>query len=508
MRRVTFQGITAVDHLEMEEAFFTLPINPNNFPAKLWCLVNNPKNRSIHWDHTGQGIIINQQLFETELLSPVKSIGEPIFKTTNFTSFIRQLNLYGFRKVELSPGSADKLGDGDLIITEGVQQQQHRFQNPNFKRDHPELLVNLKRLTTSNKAKLEAGLEVNCRPPSRIQRLLSNAHEEDKSKIAKHGSVFVGQVRRGFHNGNSPPYQYHPNRPHSLKGYDRTPIPQRAWVVGHGDSASPTTFFTDKGIPVSVIQRFPNDTACSAQSSPTTKHVQQGSQGLLAPGQKYNNFIPHHAQFGPGFYTTAVCQCCSSGSVNPNMTACVHQPTSSFSQYNYYQPNYSMGFLHPGSQDWQNSGNEDVKKNDVNLETVFQIVDELQVSPKPSMVKVESPEESEVTSASEQELSTTVSLSTIGTAGSTPETVSQNEQERRSPSQESGQSAPLDFSQRVLKNVENLSRCLGKTLEACPSEPSCKLEEVSTSPSKTKDRNTRQQKPLDLLVEVACKQQS
>ncbi|XP_035290718.1 heat shock factor protein 5 isoform X2 [Anguilla anguilla] len=507
MRRVTFQGITAVDHLEMEEAFFTLPINPNNFPAKLWCLVNNPKNRSIHWDHTGQGIIINQQLFETELLSPVKSIGEPIFKTTNFTSFIRQLNLYGFRKVELSPGSADKLGDGDLIITEGVQQQQHRFQNPNFKRDHPELLVNLKRLTTSNKAKLEAGLEVNCRPPSRIQRLLSNAHEEDKSKIAKHGSVFVGQVRRGFHNGNSPPYQYHPNRPHSLKGYDRTPIPQRAWVVGHGDSASPTTFFTDKGIPVSVIQRFPNDTACSAQSSPTTKHVQQGSQGLLAPGQKYNNFIPHHAQFGPGFYTT-VCQCCSSGSVNPNMTACVHQPTSSFSQYNYYQPNYSMGFLHPGSQDWQNSGNEDVKKNDVNLETVFQIVDELQVSPKPSMVKVESPEESEVTSASEQELSTTVSLSTIGTAGSTPETVSQNEQERRSPSQESGQSAPLDFSQRVLKNVENLSRCLGKTLEACPSEPSCKLEEVSTSPSKTKDRNTRQQKPLDLLVEVACKQQS
>ena len=173
----------AVDYLDMEEAL-TLPINPNNFPGKLWCLVNNPKNRSIHWDHTGQGIVIKQQLFETELLSPVKSAGEPIFKTTHFTSFIRQLNLYGFKKVELRP---DTLGDGDRINTEGVQQQQHRFQNPNFKRDHPELLVNLKRLTTDNKAKIEAGLEVSCRPPSRIQRLLSSAHEENKGKMVKHG---------------------------------------------------------------------------------------------------------------------------------------------------------------------------------------------------------------------------------------------------------------------------------------------------------------------------------
>ncbi|XP_061105387.1 heat shock factor protein 5 [Conger conger] len=427
----------------MEEAL-TLPINPNNFPAKLWCLVNNPKNRSIHWDHNGQGIIINQQLFETELLSPMKSIGEPIFKTTNFTSFIRQLNLYGFRKVELSPGSADKLGDGD-IKTEGLQQQQHRFQNLNFKRDHPELLVNLKRLTTSNKAKIEAGLEVSCRPPSRIQRLLSSAHEEDKSKIIKRGSVFVGQVRRGFHDGNSPSYQYHPSRPHALKGYDRTPIPQRGWVVGHGDSASPTTFFTDKGIPVSVIQHFPSDTGCSAQSSPT-KHIQQGPQGVLTAGQKYNNFIPHHAQFGPGFYST----------VNQNMAACVHQPPSPFSQYSYYQPNYPVGFLHPGSQDWQNSANEDVKRNDVNLETVFQIVDELQVSPKPSMVKVEIPEESDVTSASERELSTTISLSVVGPAISTPEAVSLNEREQKSSPEVSGQSVPLDFSQRLLRSSGQL----------------------------------------------------
>ncbi|KAG9339758.1 hypothetical protein JZ751_022424 [Albula glossodonta] len=492
--------------MEMEEAFFTLPINPNNFPAKLWCLVNNSKNRSINWDHTGQGIVINQQLFETELLSPVKPAGEPVFKTTNFTSFIRQLNLYGFRKVELSPGSSEKLGDGDLFVNDGVtmQQQQHRFQNPNFKRDHPELLVNLKRLTTSNKAKLEAGLEVNCRPPSRIQRLLSNASEEDKGKIAKRGSVFVGQVRRGFPHDSSPPYQYHPNRQHSSKGYDRTPIPQR-WVVAHNDSSSPTTFYTDKGIPVSVIQRFPNDTACAAQSSPTTK---QGQQALAAPAQKYNNFIPHHAQYAPGFYTSAVCQCCPSGSVNTNVTTCAHQTPSQFSQYSYYQPNYPMGFIHPGTQDWQSS--EEAKKNDVNLETVFQIVDELQASPKPQMVKVESPEkDSQITPPLEQQTSTTVCLSTVASTESLTQTDMSSNQLQTSPPSESAQSAPLDFSQRVLKNVENLDRCHGKASEVRTPEPSCKVAEVSTSPSENKDGRTgRQQKPLDLLVEVACKQQS
>ncbi|KAJ8266351.1 hypothetical protein GJAV_G00129420 [Gymnothorax javanicus] len=489
----------------MDEALFTLPINPNNFPAKLWCLVNNPRNRSIHWDHSGQGILINQQLFETELLSPAQVMGEPIFKTTNFTSFIRQLNLYGFRKVELSSGNAENVGDDDHM-TEGVQHQ-HRFQNPNFIQNHPELLVNLKRLTTNNKAKIEAGLEVSCRPPSRIQRISFAAHKEDMSKISESGSVFVGPVHGGFHDGCSPSYQYHPRRPLFLKGYERTPIPQRGLVGGHGDPASPRTSFVDKGIPVSILQRFRGGTSCSAQSSPTTQLVQMGPQDMLAPQQKYNNLIPSHAPFSPGFYTT-VSQCWSSGSVNPNMAACVRQPPSSVSQFNYCQPNYPAGFFHPGNQDMPSNGNEDIKTNDVNLEMVFQIADELQVSAKPSMVKVESPDESEVSSASKQVLSTTASLSTLCTATSFPENVSGRDQMQESPPQETSQLIPLDFSQRMLKNVENISGCHGKTSEGSSSEPSSKLD-LSTSPSKAKDCwNTRQQQSLDLLAEVACEQQS
>lgn len=53
-----------------------------------------------------------------------------------------------------------------------------------------------------------------------------------------------------------------------------------------------------------------------------------------------------------------------------------------------------MGYVHPSNQnqEWQSTELQETKKNDVNLDTVFQIVDELQASPKLCMVKVETPE--------------------------------------------------------------------------------------------------------------------
>ncbi|MGH0153641.1 UNVERIFIED_CONTAM: hypothetical protein FKN15_052375 [Acipenser sinensis] len=298
-------------HVELDEALITIPINPNNFPAKLWRLVNSPENRSIHWDSRGEGVIIDQQLFECELLSPLKPTGEPVdlFKTTNFTSFIRQLNLYGFRKVVLgSGGSAGNINPGgDLVVAEGIL---HHFHNPHFKKDHPELLVNLKRLTSANKAKLEAGLEVTCRPPNRLRRLLTNSVDPmEKVKMENHGSVSAAQIHRAFHRESAAPYPCNPGSLYPMKGLDRTPIPQRGWpssiglIVGQMDGSSP---FSDKGIPVSVLQRFPADVTCALQSSPTTVHMQQGSQGMGPSGQKFGNYMTSPAQFRPAYYPAVV----------------------------------------------------------------------------------------------------------------------------------------------------------------------------------------------------------
>lgn len=139
-------------------------INPKNFPAKLWRLVSNPGIRSIFWDSHGEAIVINRQLFEREILAPIPPGADRLdtFKTKNFSSFVRQLNLYGFRKVD--PASRDSSLPSEHCST------YYHFCNPNFKRSNPGLVTTLRRLTVENKAKLQAGLKVSCRPPTRRQR--------------------------------------------------------------------------------------------------------------------------------------------------------------------------------------------------------------------------------------------------------------------------------------------------------------------------------------------------
>ncbi|KAL7834966.1 hypothetical protein SRHO_G00292130 [Serrasalmus rhombeus] len=384
--------------MEIDEAVLTLPINPYNFPARLWCLVNNPQICSIRWDSHGEAVIIDQQLFEAELLSPGRrALGKSpeCFKTTNFTSFIRQLNLYGFRKLKPGDGILEKQIEGKPVTDNIV----HSFHNPDFKQGHPELLVNLKRLTSINKAKLEAGLEVTCRPPSRFHRFLLNSPEGNIT-AEKRGSVLARQVHQ--RQISSSPYPCHSNASQQLKAYDRSSTPSSAWIMGHDSSSSSSAFYTDKDVPLYVLHHFPADMAYAVQSNPTSVHVPQGSQSSSAAGSKISTFIHPPPQYRSGFYSP-VGQCCPPGSSDANM-ACSHQPAASYSHYGYY-PTYAAGYLHSSGQnlDWL-SGDSMSKKTDVNLDTVFKIVDELQGSPKVNMVKVSSPEKCPTTLTPENHL--------------------------------------------------------------------------------------------------------
>ncbi|EAW94456.1 hCG1795875, isoform CRA_a [Homo sapiens] len=150
---------------------------------------------------------------------------------------------------------------------------------------------------------------------------------------------------------------------------------------------SPT--FSDKGVPFPVLQRFPTEVTYTLQPSTTSVHVQQGPQTMVSSSQKYSNYTPS-AQYSQAYYPTAVLQCCSPTHMDA-LSSCVTPTASSYAHCNYFQ-NPSMQSSYPVEflpSNWPCSTTDENTKTEVNLEAVFQIVDELHSSPKLEMVKVE-----------------------------------------------------------------------------------------------------------------------
>lgn len=131
---------------------------PNLFPAKLWNLVNHPEVTAIVWDSKGECIEINQELLEKQILSPSTNTltGCPSFKSISFSSFIRQLYAYGFKKAEHCKRY--------LVI--------HHYLHPLFKKNKPELLSLMSRLAIKTR-----------RPPPYFPDIL---HEEGNDNEDAH----------------------------------------------------------------------------------------------------------------------------------------------------------------------------------------------------------------------------------------------------------------------------------------------------------------------------------
>ncbi|NWU46129.1 HSF5 protein, partial [Hylia prasina] len=132
-------------------------LDAGTFPAKLWRLANDPRVRSVRWDSQARGLLIDRSLFQQELLRPGGAHGPAphAFRATQFRSFVRQLNRYGFRKVPGRVGAAAP-GDAGAWL---------HYTNPCFRRDRPDLLLRIRRQSPANRQRPAAGRERRRRPP-------------------------------------------------------------------------------------------------------------------------------------------------------------------------------------------------------------------------------------------------------------------------------------------------------------------------------------------------------
>jgi len=107
------------------------------FPAVIWRIVNSCSTGALLWESDGMSIRVDKAKFEDEYLRT-----QTFFKTKNFQSFIRQLNIYGFRKI---PTNYPK-GQDDAVFV-----YRHDF----FRRGHPELLTEVVRNTAIRRTQRE-----------------------------------------------------------------------------------------------------------------------------------------------------------------------------------------------------------------------------------------------------------------------------------------------------------------------------------------------------------------
>lgn len=151
-------------------------ICPLKFSSKLWHLVNDMENSSICWDTSGDAIIIDQIAFERDVLSQGSFCSDTYsFKT--FTSFVHQLHELGFKTI--SPAAKYGLQEAASRAT------CHQFHNPNFKRNHPELVACMK--TSNDKTKKKSGSKLN--GPYRNQRVSAYSNERNRKKGKSHGQA-------------------------------------------------------------------------------------------------------------------------------------------------------------------------------------------------------------------------------------------------------------------------------------------------------------------------------
>ncbi|PWA00357.1 hypothetical protein BB558_003589 [Smittium angustum] len=114
--------------------------NTAAFVSKLYLIVENQKtSKLVSWSLKGNSFIVhNASLFSKEILPKY-------FKHCNFSSFVRQLNMYGFYKVNKTPRPQNISTGVNKPFAKSYKSEKWEFSHPKFIRGIPELASQIKR---------------------------------------------------------------------------------------------------------------------------------------------------------------------------------------------------------------------------------------------------------------------------------------------------------------------------------------------------------------------------
>ncbi|PKK24681.1 heat shock transcription factor, Y-linked [Columba livia] len=118
------------------------------FLKRLWAVTESNRFESIWWGDNGKCIVINEDLFEEEVLARRDRL--KIFESETMRSFTDHLRQHGFtRKL----GTFPKSGSRSDLLAEEAAREFHFYYNPNFRRHFPYQLMKYKqRLGPKNQA--------------------------------------------------------------------------------------------------------------------------------------------------------------------------------------------------------------------------------------------------------------------------------------------------------------------------------------------------------------------
>jgi hypothetical protein len=111
----------------------------NCFITKIYQMLKHSNPDVIAWTDAGDQFIVNDQSRLAFEYFPL------YFTHTNFKSFTRQLNFYGFNKIFSPVKIEDTVSNIGPIVN--MNEKHFIFHHENFHRDHPEWLTDIKRST-------------------------------------------------------------------------------------------------------------------------------------------------------------------------------------------------------------------------------------------------------------------------------------------------------------------------------------------------------------------------